>query len=89
DIDVMSIITAVDESLNMTQCDGEGNCQGGAMCLTHDLWFALSNHIESYLKNITLANLLDMENVQHIADRQQLFSQVWQQNDNIKLVQLS
>ena len=38
DIDIMSIITAVDESINATQCGGKGNCQDGAMCLTHDLW---------------------------------------------------
>ncbi|PID37883.1 MAG: Rrf2 family transcriptional regulator [Pseudomonadales bacterium] len=72
EIDVMTIITAVDESVNATKCGGEGNCQGGAMCLTHDLWYALSNHIESYLKNITLAQLLEMENVQSVSDRQRL-----------------
>lgn len=50
EIDVMTIITAVDESVNAMQCGGQGNCQGGAMCLTHDLWCALSMHIEQYLK---------------------------------------
>ncbi|WP_201528612.1 MULTISPECIES: Rrf2 family transcriptional regulator [Psychrobacter] len=70
DIDVMSIISAVDESVNAMQCEGRGDCQGGAMCLTHDLWCALSNHIEQYLKNITLAQLLEMENVQFISERQ-------------------
>ena len=69
-IDVMSIISAVDESVNAMQCEGRGDCQGGTMCLTHDLWFSLSNHIEQYLKNITLAQLLDMENVQLISERQ-------------------
>lgn len=70
EIDVMSIISAVDESVNAMQCEGRGDCQGGAMCLTHDLWCALSNHIEQYLKNITLAQLLDMENVQSVSERQ-------------------
>ena len=54
------------------QCEGRGDCQGGTMCLTHDLWCALSNHIEQYLKNITLAQLLNMENVQFISERQHL-----------------
>lgn len=72
EIDVMSIISAVDESVNAMQCEGRGDCQGGAMCLTHDLWCALSNHIEQYLKNITLAQLLDMEHVQSVSDRQHL-----------------
>ncbi len=70
EIDVMSIITAVDESINAMQCDGHGNCQDGAMCLTHDLWHDLSHHIETYLKNVTLAQLLNMKNVSGIAERQ-------------------
>lgn len=70
EIDVMSIISAVDESIDAMQCEGRGDCQGGAMCLTHDLWCALSNHVEQYLKNITLAQLLNMENVQSISERQ-------------------
>ena len=75
DIDVMSIISAVDESVNAMQCEGREDCQGGSMCLTHDLWCALSNHIEHYLKNITLAQLLEMKSVQTISDRQHMLSQ--------------
>lgn len=74
EIDVMSIIVAVDESVNAMQCGGHGDCQGGSMCLTHDLWCALSNHIEQYLENITLAQLLDMKNVKSISTRQQTLS---------------
>lgn len=70
EIDVMSIISAVDESINAMQCGGRGDCQDGAMCLTHDLWHNLSGHIESYLKKITLAELLVSRNTQAIADRQ-------------------
>ncbi|WP_201543408.1 Rrf2 family transcriptional regulator [Psychrobacter sp. H7-1] len=76
DIDVMTIITAVDESVNAMQCGGQGNCQGGSMCLTHDLWCALSKHIEQYLKNISLEQLLQMENVKDVSDRQQLIYDV-------------
>lgn len=72
EINVMSIISAVDESVNAMQCEGRGDCQGGAMCLTHDLWCALSHHIEQYLKNITLAQLLEMEHVHSISERQNL-----------------
>lgn len=69
-IDVMSIISAVDESINAMQCDGRGDCQDGAMCLTHDLWRGLSVHIEAYLKEVTLAQLLQGKNTKLIADRQ-------------------
>lgn len=72
EIDVMSIITAVDESIKTMKCEGEGNCQHGAICLTHDLWKALSLHIEDYLKNITLAQLLDTDSVHTVATRQHI-----------------
>ena len=71
EIDIMSIITAVDESINATQCGGKGDCHDGSMCLTHELWHDLSAHIESYLKNVTLAQLLETKNTQAIADRQE------------------
>lgn len=71
DISVMQIISAVDESVDAMACEGKGDCQGGAMCLTHDLWSSLSNHIENYLSNVTLAELITMKNVQSIAERQQ------------------
>lgn len=71
DINVMQIISAVDESVDAMACEGKGNCQEGAMCLTHDLWSSLSNHIENYLSNVTLAQLIAMKNVQAIAERQQ------------------
>lgn len=67
----MSIITAVDESVNAMQCGGKGDCQDGAMCLTHDLWHNLSAHIEAYLSNVTLDELLNSNNTQSIAERQE------------------
>lgn len=70
DIDIMSIISAVDESINAMQCDGRGDCHDGAMCLTHDLWRDLSSHIEDYLKNVSLAQLLNSKNTKAIAQRQ-------------------
>lgn len=70
EISVMHIITAVDESLNAMQCGGKGDCQDGAMCLTHDLWHGLSHHIESYLSNITLDDLLNSKNTLSITERQ-------------------
>lgn len=71
EIDIMSIITAVDESINAMQCGGKGDCQDGAMCLTHDLWHNLSNHIEAYLSNVTLAQLLESKHTHAIASRQE------------------
>lgn len=72
EISVMSIISAVDESVDARACEGQGNCQDGAMCLTHDLWTGLSKHIEAYLSNVTLDELIHKQNVRHIAERQML-----------------
>lgn len=70
DIAVLEIIEAVNESVDATRCDHKSNCQNGAMCLTHDLWQELSEHIEDYLSGITLANLIDRKNVQAVVVRQ-------------------
>jgi Rrf2 family iron-sulfur cluster assembly transcriptional regulator len=70
DIAVLEIIEAVNESVDATRCDHKSNCQNGAMCLTHDLWQELSEHIEQYLSGITLANLIDRQNVQAVIVRQ-------------------
>lgn len=69
-ITVLEIIEAVNETVDATRCDHQGNCQNGAMCLTHDLWDNLSHHIESYLGGITLADLVNRDNVQTVAIRQ-------------------
>ena len=70
DITVLEIIEAVNETVDATRCDHTGNCQNGAMCLTHDLWHELSNHIADYLGKITLADLVARDNVQTVAIRQ-------------------
>jgi Rrf2 family iron-sulfur cluster assembly transcriptional regulator len=69
-IAILDIIAAVNESVDATRCDGHGNCQDGAMCLTHDLWHELSERIEDYLAGITLGSLIDRKNVQTVVLRQ-------------------
>lgn len=70
EINIADIIAAVDEPVDSTKCGGEGNCQDGLPCLTHDLWMGLSEQIRSYLKNISLGELLDREPVSNVATRQ-------------------
>jgi Rrf2 family iron-sulfur cluster assembly transcriptional regulator len=57
-VSIAAIIEAVNEPLDSTKCGGEANCQHDSICLTHDLWVGLSEHIQSYLSAITLADLL-------------------------------
>jgi Rrf2 family iron-sulfur cluster assembly transcriptional regulator len=69
-ISVGDVITAVDESVDTTKCQGKGNCQSGSRCLTHNLWLELSSRIKEFLDNITLAELVVQGDVQAVAMRQ-------------------
>jgi len=70
EINIADIIVAVDEQIDSTRCGGEANCQKHQACLTHDLWMGLSDQIRTYLKGITLAELLEKHHVQEVARRQ-------------------
>ena len=69
-INIADIIAAVDEPIDATKCGGEANCQKEQACLTHDLWMGLSDQFRAYLKDITLAQLLEKHHVQTVAKRQ-------------------
>jgi Rrf2 family iron-sulfur cluster assembly transcriptional regulator len=57
-VSIAEIIEAVNEPIDSTKCGGEANCQHDSVCLTHDLWVGLSEHIQSYLLEISLADLM-------------------------------
>jgi Rrf2 family transcriptional regulator, iron-sulfur cluster assembly transcription factor len=57
-IAVADIIVAVDEPIDATQCGGRENCLDDHRCLTHELWAGLNAHIFSYLRSITLLELV-------------------------------
>jgi len=67
---IADVISAVNESVDATKCQGKGNCQGGAQCLTHSLWLGLSQRIEGFLQNISLAEVIDKNDVQAVSKRQ-------------------
>jgi len=70
EIAVGTVITAVDESVDATKCQGKEGCQGGERCLTHVLWRDLSDRISDFLNNITLAELVNNQDILKVADRQ-------------------
>ncbi|MCC7515746.1 MAG: Fe-S cluster assembly transcriptional regulator IscR [Pseudomonadales bacterium] len=70
-ISVAQIIDAVNESVDATHCGGEGDCQQGEKCLTHDLWCLLSEKIHDFLGAISLASLVNSQSVQEVSARQQ------------------
>ena len=67
---VAQIIDAVNESIDATNCAGEGNCQKGQVCLTHYLWTDLSEQIHQFLSGISLANLVQRNDVRSVSERQ-------------------
>ena len=68
-ISVGMIISAVNENIHVTKCLGSGNCQNGVECLTHTLWEELSNRIETFLNEITLAELVSKRSSKHQAHK--------------------
>ena len=61
EITVKSIITAVDEEIDATQCAGKENCHEGGRCITHDLWASINTKILDYLESLTLAHLVEAQ----------------------------
>ena len=56
------IIFAVDEDIKTHGCTPEAKiaCTGKTdKCLTHNLWGALENHIESFLASVTVQDVVD------------------------------
>lgn len=70
EIYVAQIIDAVNEAVDATGCRGTSDCQQGEVCLTHHLWCDLSDQIHGFLSQISLSNLVDRQEVQHISARQ-------------------
>lgn len=67
DISIAQIIRAVDEKVDVTNCNGEGDCQGGERCLTHELWTDLSDRLYAFLDGITLAQFVDRPGIPELS----------------------
>lgn len=57
-VSVADIILAVDEPIDATQCGGQENCHDDRRCMTHELWAGLNAHIFTFLRSVTLAQLV-------------------------------
>lgn len=63
EVAVSEIVTAVNESVDATQCSGRQDCHSQGRCLTHDLWEDLSAQIENFLSGVSLKDLIDRRQV--------------------------
>jgi len=70
DISIAAVVDAVNESIDITRCEGKSNCQKGDVCLTHHLWFDLSDQIHSFLNKITLGELVLRKDIQLVSIKQ-------------------
>ena len=66
-ITVADIVTAVDETLDATQCGGRENCHEEKRCMTHDLWATLNEKMYDYLSSVSLADLVAHQNGKQVA----------------------
>lgn len=62
-INLLEIISAVDDSLDARSCMGgadtcRNNKDKSTKCLTHNLWHGLTQHINGYLQQTTLSDLV-------------------------------
>ena len=74
EIFVAQIVDAVNEPLDATGCKRRGDCNGGITCLTHNLWCDLSDQIHGFLSGISLAELMNRDDVQTISEKQNMDS---------------
>ena len=70
EIFVAQIIDAVNEPVDATGCGRTKDCQKGEECLTHHLWCDLSDQIHNFLSQISLSDLVERREVQHVSARQ-------------------
>jgi len=57
-ISIFEIISAVDESVDVTACRGKMDCRDGEICLTHELWSDLSDKISVFLDELKLGDVV-------------------------------
>ncbi len=58
EVSISDIISAVNESVDATNCGGRENCRGDSPCLTHNLWARLTDQINGFLQSVSLADLI-------------------------------
>ena len=67
-ISVAEVIVAVDEPIDATQCAGRESCkEDGKRCMTHELWANLNAHIFTFLRSVTLAELVSQQHKPDVA----------------------
>ncbi len=69
-ISIARILGAVDETVDARSCSGMTNCHEGNECLTHHLWDDLTDQIRVFLSGISLADMVERQEVKSVHARQ-------------------
>ena len=64
---IADVINAVDEEVQVADKDVQNGAAGYKPCLTEQLWEELSAEIESYLTTISLADMMQNDEVQELS----------------------
>lgn len=67
---ISAIIKAVDDDMDARTCHGMKNCRDNNKCLTHDLWHDLTQHVYSYLDNVSLQDLVSNASPRNLEPQQ-------------------
>jgi len=66
-VTVAEIISAVEETLDSTQCGGRENCHDNHRCMTHELWEELNTTVYGFLSGVTLAHLVEKQRTKPVS----------------------
>lgn len=64
---VADIVSAVEETLDSTQCAGRENCHDNHRCMTHELWEELNTTVYGFLSGVTLAQLVERQRTKPVS----------------------
>jgi Rrf2 family iron-sulfur cluster assembly transcriptional regulator len=67
DVCIADVINAVDDEVQVTNKDARQNLPYYEPCLTEQLWEELSDQIQEYLTTISLADMIESEEVKALS----------------------
>jgi len=70
EISVADIIDSVDAKIDLTNCQGKGDCNNGGQCLTHKLWFGLTTDLHEFLAGIKLDQYVNRPQITELVKKQ-------------------
>ncbi len=70
EISVADIIDSVDEKLDFTKCGGNGDCNHGEKCITHQLWYGLTCDLHNFLGQIKLDQYVNRPQISELVKKQ-------------------